>query len=737
MSRRFKSYLNNFEMKEKGKAEEVEKVASAFFDNLHEPKKLQGERVIAGADSVLMFAPFSNRKQGISGHLFVTNFKISFVTADKSSYPDGDNNRTPQRNKLLENTDIPLTCVDNIYQVSSGARRKKLIPGTSVTTPTKYLEIHCKDFQIHVFGFKFTPKDQNKQVTDAVVHFSHPCKDDLLFAFEFGHSSRFEEHQSPQFMDKEDWDREIERLQCQTMWRVCDANYGYQISNVLPEYFVTPINLLNADIIKASAQFVEKRVPTWSYTYVNGASLIRMAHILPESDFKILEEKILCAIKESSGNEKDLTIVDLGRMCPSLPDIRASLEKLKSIIMTDSAKDFYSTDSRWLTNLESSQWLQHVSACLNVSNHVVNQIIRDSETVVLKEETGSDLTCVVSCLVQLQLDPEYRTINGFQSLVQKEWVVMGHPFQKRLHLVWSPEPAAELEQSPLFLLFLDCVWQLLQQFPSSFAFTETYLTTLWDTVNIGLFETFLFNSCWHRKKFLKEGRKMTIISLPSAWDWKFQLGDEQLLLFNNPLYLLRTSYNLDHVVDSAKTALRLSGEKLRENCYALLLGNPPPTADVFALQETILKPEVTPSLIKLWSQCFLRWIVPAQIVGGGNPSQYMQQCILAEEVVCLKHKLQSLTQQLHELSPHQQSQNGNLMQPQSRLKNPRPHSGLLFGSSGYQSNQKQLSSVYITSSFPFSSGVSQHTQHSLICGPLSRYLKDTEIDHDYAKDDED
>lgn len=48
-------------------------------------------------------------------------------------------------------------------------------------------------------------------------------------------------------------------------------------------------------------------------------------------------------------------------------------------------------------------------------------------------------------------------------------------------------------QSPLLLLFLDCVWQLLQQFPTEFEFTETYLTTLWDASHISTFDTFLFD----------------------------------------------------------------------------------------------------------------------------------------------------------------------------------------------------------------------------------------------------
>ena len=32
-------------------------------------------------------------------------------------------------------------------------------------------------------------------------------------------------------------------------------------------------------------------------------------------------------------------------------------------------------------------------------------------------------------------DPHFRTISGFESLVQKEWVAMGHPFTTRGGLV--------------------------------------------------------------------------------------------------------------------------------------------------------------------------------------------------------------------------------------------------------------------------------------------------------------
>lgn len=48
-------------------------------------KLLPGEVVIAEAQSVLMFSPVSDLKQGISGILAVTNFKLTFITTEDSN----------------------------------------------------------------------------------------------------------------------------------------------------------------------------------------------------------------------------------------------------------------------------------------------------------------------------------------------------------------------------------------------------------------------------------------------------------------------------------------------------------------------------------------------------------------------------------------------------------------------------------------------------------------------------
>ena len=49
---------------------------------------------------------------------------------------------------------------------------------------------------------------------------------------------------------------------------------------------------------------------------------------------------------------------------------------------------------------------------------------------------GQDLVTVVACLTQILLHDYRRTIEGFQALVQKEWVAMGHRFTQQYGL-WN------------------------------------------------------------------------------------------------------------------------------------------------------------------------------------------------------------------------------------------------------------------------------------------------------------
>ena len=75
-------------------------------------------------------------------------------------------------------------------------------------------------------------------------------------------------------------------------------------------------------------------------------------------------------------------------------------------------------------------------------------------------------------------------------LVQREWCSFGHKFRDRCGFKAGLESQ---EVSPVFLQWVDCVWQLWRQFPCAFEFNERFLVTLCYHVYSGRFGNFLYN----------------------------------------------------------------------------------------------------------------------------------------------------------------------------------------------------------------------------------------------------
>ena len=217
------------------------------------------------------------------------------------------------------------------------------------------------------------------------------------------------------------------------------------------------------------------------------------------------------------------------------------------------------------------------------------------------------MNCIISSLIQLILDPYWRNKCGFQSLIQKEWIVLGHPFLNRLGLVYDQET----EPAPYFLLFLDCVWQLTMQYPTAFQFSESFLTTLWDSVHVTIFGTFIFNcehdydvtvkvgasysSHRHRDVFgnyiiLPHFQERT--SLLSTWDWSHQFTDRETQFFCNPLY----------------------DDSFTEH----------------------LEPKTGIPFLDVWSQCYFRWIPRLEIRNGGRLQIDLSCRLLALDIYMMR-----------------------------------------------------------------------------------------------------
>lgn len=62
----------------------------------------------------------------------------------------------------------------------------------------------------------------------------------------------------------------------------------------------------------------------------------------------------------------------------------------------------------------------------------------------VEDGNNNDYIPLVSSLVQIAMDPHCRSIEGFQALVEREWVTFGHRFADRCGLT----AARENEQVP-------------------------------------------------------------------------------------------------------------------------------------------------------------------------------------------------------------------------------------------------------------------------------------------------
>ncbi|CAH1798079.1 unnamed protein product [Owenia fusiformis] len=627
MSRSFKSYIDVQEPPEKAEASNV-------MDAKLEPSLLPGEILIGTAHNVLKVSPYSDQKQGSGtyGSLFCTNFKLSFLTADRSSY---ELMGSKQRNLLLDEYDISLSCVDTVYSVSKkNTKRVKLMVG-GIPSSTKTIEVHCKNFRILTFSFKMTTKDETKSVVNALVHHAFPARPDLLFAFDYASPESTKELPYPTVMYDmpSHWEGELKRLHCSDKWRVTLVNSSYSRSCSLPESFVVPSSVTDPDITKGTAYNIKNRVSTWSYSYENGASLVRLARLIPDTANTLYEEKMCKAILETNpGNtQRELITKNLNKRLPTVKDLQSNFEKLKEICMPGSKSDCASKDASWYADLDNTGWLQIIRDCLQISREVAQAMI-GGNTVGIQEEESCDYTCIITSLVQLMLDPHYRTISGFQSLIQKEWIAMGHPFLTRCGHITSQD----IEKSPVFLIFLDCVWQLTQNFPTSFQFTEIYLTILWDSTYLTIFDTFLFDNPHQRNNLSQDfgGRRIPMVH---TWQWGSQLAPGDLPMFNNPIYSLHS--------ENEKTTLNMSESTNCEANHHVVSSSKEMTSqskDMMSQSRDLILPLAELPLVKFWSYLYLRWLTPVVISGGGSVDEYLRQCTILEEIQQLRSTLDNL-----------------------------------------------------------------------------------------------
>ena len=164
--------------------------------------------------------------------------------------------------------------------------------------------------------------------------------------------------------------------------------------------------------------------------------------------------------------------------------MRESLQKLRESNGSSEGDDSNSAAA-------VSKWLQHVSSVLRGAATVAESLLLDFPVLVHCSD-GWDRTSQITSLSQMLLEPYYRTVDGFLMLLEKEWISFGFQFGERLG------PMTDKNTSPVFTQFLDCVWQLINQFPTEFEFSSGLLEVIIMCAYSGFFSSFRQNCEWKR-----------------------------------------------------------------------------------------------------------------------------------------------------------------------------------------------------------------------------------------------
>ncbi|KAK0396939.1 hypothetical protein QR680_001918 [Steinernema hermaphroditum] len=413
-------------------------------------------------------------------------------------------------------------------------------------------------------------------------------------------------------------------IRCPDRWRISAVNKGFSVCPSYPELVIVPKGI-GDDFLKISASFRDgSRFPVLSYYHHEtkscimrcGQPLVGPTGRRCREDFEILRcllvnnkgyivdtrSKQQAQNARNKGGGFEVNYVNWNYMncpVPRVKDLHESLAKLVEICNENNV-----SADRWMSKLIGSGWLQGITDTITAAATVAQFIHCEGSKhsaevpVVVHGGEGLDSTLLATSLAQLILDPDARTVRGFEALIEREWISAGHPFSLRCaHSAYATGGVTGPQEGPVFLCFLDCTWQIYQQYPCSFEFTEEFLIFLFEHAYASEFGSFLGNS---EKEKRDNGVKKRTVSL-----WSY---------VNNP-------------------------EVLRTYVNALYEPN-----------ESVLWPSVSPQSIVLWERLYFRWQRNWSEIDAANTTVMqwkVREKELQSKVALLRRQVQELSKDAH------------------------------------------------------------------------------------------
>ncbi|XP_043999323.1 myotubularin-related protein 9 isoform X1 [Gambusia affinis] len=431
------------------------------------------------------------------------------VTGHHLLFSDREEGSSRQVLLLLRNIDAIEKSVENLLGYSgflSKAAHSDRTPGSSGT-----ITIKCKD--LRVLQLDIPGMEQCLNIAQSIETLS--CLDNVSEMYPFFYRPN-------DLSLREQWGlstpekhyTQIKELH--RKWRLSSVNKTYSVCPSYPPVVIVPKGI-DDETLKKVAKFRQGgRFPVLCYYHrKNGMVIMRSSQPLTGANKKRCKEDELLLQVVIEDSDKGFIIdtrsgqqVQQARMtgggfesksCYShWKRLHKQMERGKAlqeslIKLVEACGDESHNVDRWLSKLENSKWLSHVQTALSAAGLLVECVERDGHSALVHGYEGTDCTLLICTLAQLIMDPSCRTLEGFLALLDREWLQAGHPFQQRCaHSAYSH---ARLQQeSPIFLLLLDCVWQLWRQFPLALGFSETLLLRLANEVYASDYGTFLCNN---------------------------------------------------------------------------------------------------------------------------------------------------------------------------------------------------------------------------------------------------
>uniref|UniRef100_A0A3P8YNE0 Myotubularin phosphatase domain-containing protein n=1 Tax=Esox lucius TaxID=8010 RepID=A0A3P8YNE0_ESOLU len=405
------------------------------------------------------------------------------------------------------------------------------------TTPSgSHLVIRTKNFQVLEL---LVP--QERDATDihaSLARLSRPEKYSELYCLSINPTANKEEREeSWSFLDLQ---ADYRRMGVpNNLWVGTPANSEYRVCDTYPSELFVPKSATPPVIVGSSKFRSRGRFPVLTYFHQDTlASICRCSQPLSGFSARSQEdEQMMQAIMKANPGSEYIYVVDTRPKLNAMANraagkgyenedhytniklqfigienihvMRNSQQKIIDI-KTPSMGDF-------LWGLESSGWLKHIKAVLDAGVFIAKAVAEEGVSVVVHCSDGWDRTAQACSLASVLLDPYYRTMKGLMLLIERDWVSFGHKFSHRYnHLDGDPK-----EVSPVIDQFVECVWQLSEQFPCAFEFNERFLIQLRRHVYSCQYGNFLGNS-------QKELRERTYSLWPQLWKDRAQ--------YVNPLY---------------------------------------------------------------------------------------------------------------------------------------------------------------------------------------------------------